>query len=287
VASDMSNSTQCTHITVDQDKTPPIDDPLFLAIKSGDRNEVFNLLNQGRDPNWFNKYPPNTGLPATVRLNGKWVEGGKLEAPLDSPLHIAARLGQHDIAKMLLTRGVDVLRVDGYSSTPLYYVVCNKDKNMALLLLQAGADQEFKKTICRRGVAHTSVLETAIMNKNLDMTRLLLGHGATSKLHPKPKRRAVRGCLHNGLSALYTAVTYSTPAIAKLLLERGARVNAVTWRSETPFHAVVSLNPLGCNAKLHRARIPYRAIRRTLGHCSSYHGGSNKSFLLARFLSIT
>lgn len=140
---------------------------------------------------------------------------------------------------MLLTRGVDVLRVDGYSSTPLYYAVCNKDKNMALLLLRAGADQEFKKTIGRRGVAHTSFLETAIMNKNLDMTRLLLGHGATSKLHPKPKRRAMRGCLHNGQSALHTAVTYSTPAIAKLLLERGARANAVTWRSEAPFHAVV------------------------------------------------
>jgi ankyrin repeat protein len=124
-------------------------------------------------------------------LSGKWVEGGKLEAPLDSPLHIAARLGQHDIAKMLLTRGVGVLRVDGYSSTPLYYAVCKKDKTMALLLLRAGADQEFKKMICRRGVAHTSVLEAAIMKKNLDMTCLLLDHGATSKLHPKPKRRAM------------------------------------------------------------------------------------------------
>lgn len=129
--------------------------------------------------------------------------------------------------------------VDGYSSTPLYYAVCNKDKNMALLPPRAGADQEFKKTTCRRGVAHTSVLEAAIMNKNLDMTRLLLDHGATSKLHPKLKRRAMRGYLHNGLSALHTAVTYSTPAIAKLLLERGARVNTVTWRNETPFHAVV------------------------------------------------
>lgn len=214
-------STQCTHIIVDQDKTPHIDDPLFLAVKSGGRNEVFNLPNQGRDPNWFKKYPLNTGLPATVRLNGKWVEGGKLEAPLDSPLHIAARLGRRGVAEMLLTRCVDVLRVDGYSSTPLYYAVCNKDKNMALLPPRAGADQEFKKTICRRGVAHTSVLEAAIMNKNLDMTRLLLDHGATSKLHPKLKHRAMRGCLHNGLSALHTAVTYSTPAIAKLLLERG------------------------------------------------------------------
>ncbi|OCK99938.1 uncharacterized protein K441DRAFT_163866 [Cenococcum geophilum 1.58] len=108
----MSNSTQCTHIIVDQDKTPHIDDPLFLTIKSGDRNEVFNLPNQGRDPNWFKKYPPNTGLPATVRLNGKWVEGGKLEAPLDSPLPIAARLGRRGVAEMLLTRCVDVLRVD-------------------------------------------------------------------------------------------------------------------------------------------------------------------------------
>jgi hypothetical protein len=56
---------------------------------------------------------------------------------------------------------------------------------IAMLLLQAGAEKEFKQKIRRRGIWHPPVLGEAAKNKNLEMTQLLLNHGATSKLHPK------------------------------------------------------------------------------------------------------
>jgi ankyrin repeat protein len=111
---------------------------------------------------------------------------------------------------------------------------------MAMLLLQAGAEKEFKQKICRRGIWHPPVLGEAVKNKNLEMTQLLLNHGATSKLHPKSKRRGKGGRPRTPGSVLNDCIKDSTPEIAKLLIEHGSNVNAVSAEGNTALYIAAS-----------------------------------------------
>lgn len=95
------------------------DNPLFEAVRRGDKATVEALLAKGADVNAKGEY----GY---------------------TPLHEASR-GQKDIAGLLLAKGADVNAKDNYGKTPLSYgVTQNGNTDLVKLLLAKGADINIK-----------------------------------------------------------------------------------------------------------------------------------------------
>ena len=65
-----------------------------------------------------------------------------------------------------------------------------------------------------------------------DLVRLLFDHGAARQLHQKPRGRGCRLFVFD--SVLHEAVRRSTPDVARLLLVRGANLEAVDNDGNTP-----------------------------------------------------
>lgn len=94
-----------------------------------------------------------------------------------TPLHHAASYGLHRAAKKLLSLGVPIDARDQYNSTPLICAVAQKLPNMALLLLDHGANPNATNSI------GNSALSLAIVNKGfISVVRRLIECGAENNL---------------------------------------------------------------------------------------------------------
>jgi ankyrin len=90
-----------------------------------------------------------------------------------TPLHLAARAGQKDIALMLLDRGVDVNAGEKLLGwTPLFEAVNNNKPGTALFLLSRGAKPNVRD---KRG---RTVLADATDLSYDEIANLLRSHGA-------------------------------------------------------------------------------------------------------------
>jgi uncharacterized protein len=228
--------------------------PLHLAIQAGDAAMTRWLLEHGADV----AKPDRTGEP---------------------PLMIAAHTGDRAVAQALLDHGATVdVRDAAFGQTPLMVAVRDQRLEVAKLLLDGGADANAQTTaaapprfippsespkglskglgIIRAGwpegrgkrfpaAGSKTPLLYAARAGDVDLTRLLLTHGA--------KLEIADG---NGVTPLIEAILNASIfrvnrdgrsdhlAVADVLLDAGANVDAMDWYGETPLWSAVDLRNL-------------------------------------------
>jgi len=90
-------------------------------------------------------------------------------------LSFAASNGHIDVVKLLIDKGANLeLENNTYGLTALLYAVINKDLDMAKLLLQNGANSNVKPKDNLAGPLAQAILDSNMINNNIDMIRLLI-----------------------------------------------------------------------------------------------------------------
>lgn len=162
------------------------------ALASGDLNTIENLLSGGFDPN----------------------------APLHgcTPLYFAMQANRVDAVRMLLAAHADpdgkVCMVSRSSNTPLLFVIDLGNKQLASILIGAGAHIEVK------GDAGPTPLEMAIRHGRMEMIPFLIDHGAN-----------VNALDAEGVNPLTDAASRGYLDAVALLLAHGARLDQPNTRS--------------------------------------------------------
>ena len=161
-------------------------------------------------------------------------------------LHWLVRVDDLDMARLLIRAGADATRADRYGVTPLYLACANGNAEMIRLLLEVGADPN----------AADPTGETALMTAarvgNLDAVTLLLDRGAV----PDAKDPEFQQ------TALMVAVRENRPAVAQLLAQRHADVNARTRTGRTPPWVLPNSVPgFGHGVGIVRGGLPERGSR--------------------------
>jgi ankyrin repeat protein len=166
---------------------------IFQAVRAGDASVVERLL---------------SGDPRLARAT---------DDHLKTPLHWAAEHDYQDVAQLLLDAGADLEATTSWGATPLDWAATMGSAKVADLLLARGA----------KGM---NVVVAASLGK-LDLVRELLDSGAPLALATKEPddhwvadSARVKGDLISHL--FYCACRNGHTAVAALLLERGADVNA-------------------------------------------------------------
>jgi uncharacterized protein len=133
-------------------------------------------------------------------------------------LHWVVRVDDLDTARLLIQAGANVKLTDRYGVTPIYLAASNGNAAMIKLLLDSGADAN---TVDPTG---ETTLMTAAKVGDLESARVLLDGGA--------KVDIADPTFHQ--TALMIAVRDNHPEVVRLLVQRGANVNAQTRTGETP-----------------------------------------------------
>jgi ankyrin repeat protein len=177
-------------------------DPIHDAAMNGDVAALKKLLDD--DPDLVRSPEPTMG-------------------PDSTPLHVAARWGQKEIAEVLLNHKADVNAESRRCGTPLQLAVRGGHKDVAELLLARGA---------------TLDIFAAVGLGRLDDVKRLL--------KDDPKRLSAHD--PGGYTPLHWAAETSQNGAAEILLERGADVAAKARGGLTPLH--YALNDLRLAALL-------------------------------------
>ncbi len=140
-------------------------------------------------------------------------------------LHIAVKIGQKDIAGILIENGIDVDVKNTYTQTPLHLAALHNQCQAAALLIEKGADVNI------RNQQGETALHLAVTAGNTEMAELLIGN----RININSK---------NGLgeTPLHYAVTYGNKKMAELLLVNGANINSKDDQGRPPlFYAIVAM----------------------------------------------
>lgn len=184
-------------------KTINGDTPLFKAICGNHRDVVELLITKGAD----------------VNTKAKWNNEG-------TPLHEAASKGYMDIARVLIANGADVNAMDNDGHTPLHEVFFSGYLNIAELLIAEGAD------VNARDLGSKTPLHKATSGHYLSYaTRLLDAKYAESKTDGQLKEPSMD-------EEHELARTLKIKAV-KLLISKGADVNARDYLGRTPFDGAI------------------------------------------------
>ena len=137
-----------------------------------------------------------------------------------TPLHIAAEEGHKEIAELLIAAGADVNAKDSVGFTPLHEAAWKGHKEVVELLIDNGADVNAKSDWFERTPLHDAVPNIKIpANKEAkEIVELLIAKGADMN--------AKDGVL--GDTILHYAASQGHKEIAKLLIAKGADVNVRT-----------------------------------------------------------
>jgi ankyrin repeat protein len=173
------------------------DHEIFAAVWTGNTIKVRKLL---------------AVRPDLVHLKNK--EGA-------TPLHYAARIGQYEIAKLLISKRADVNARDRATATPLYWASLYGHTGIVRLLLAVKAD------VNSRGTTETPLC-SASSQGHLEIVRVLLAAKADVNLQDV-----------NGITALHKALypdsgEHKYVNIVRLLLHAGADTNVYDNSGETP-----------------------------------------------------
>jgi ankyrin repeat protein len=133
-------------------------------------------------------------------------------------LHWLVRVDDFENARRLVRAGADASKPNRYGVTPMQLACANGNAEMIALLLEAGADPN---VVDKQG-------ETALMSAarvgSVDSVKTLLDHGAKIDTRDPVFQQ----------TTVMIAVRENHPAVVKLLIERGAQVNAQTRTGDAP-----------------------------------------------------
>ncbi|MGD8569498.1 MAG: ankyrin repeat domain-containing protein [Gammaproteobacteria bacterium] len=188
---------------------------LMNAARNGDSEAVSRMLDLG------------------ANINEKTTKG-------KTALMLAAAGGYTDTVKLLVERGADVKTRDNYDTTALIAAATSGHPDAAVILLKHGADPTFKDTSGGSALSNATFFghtETVIamldnmpelppdVGNELLMLAAGLGHQqiatALLKKGVSPNATGIKQ-----RSALMAAVAFDKVELVKLLLERGADINA-------------------------------------------------------------
>ena len=129
------------HPRLRDQRLPSGESPLMAALYRGHRNVVSALAESGAEIDVF----AAAATGNVVALRGALKEPGAVNAyAYDgwTPLHLAAFFGQLEAARVLLDAGADLqaLSRNSLTNTPLHAATAGKHEDIALLLVERGAD---------------------------------------------------------------------------------------------------------------------------------------------------
>jgi hypothetical protein len=169
--------------------------PLMFAAQQGDLTKVDELLDRGGDVNEQNKKGRAT------------------------PLIFAASAGKADVVKLLLKRGANPNLCSWENVCPIWWAVYSKSFDAIKTLIDVGANVNVNPGV---NALEFPTLHLAVGSGRSDIVTLLLDSGiATEYTNFLAKNTALAHAVKDGHAA-----------IARILIERGADLGAVT---EVPF----------------------------------------------------
>jgi cytohesin len=151
----------------------------------------------------------------------------------DTALHVAARLGYTDMARVLLDNGVDPNITDERSRTPLHVAVSEGHRDIAQLLLGAGAD------VGARDRPGNTPLHDAAASGNIGTIEVLLAAGAD--INARDDR---------GRTPLHEAARKGRTEAAAYLIQAGAQANLIDSLGQTPLDTAQAARQWGVAAIL-------------------------------------
>ena len=153
-------------------------------------------------------------LEAGVEINAPNADG-------DTPLHLAAWVGDPSVAALLLEAGADPRARNDWGATPLHRAAGNRSLDIITMLLDAGAELD-----ARDSGGNTPLLRALDVPSGNDLTiAALLDAGADVNAR-------------NGLgAAIHEAARWRDEALVRRMLEMGADPNAEGRNGERPLHA--------------------------------------------------
>jgi ankyrin repeat protein len=217
---------------------PALATDLVDAVRAGNVGRVVQLLDSGADPN--KRSPYNGPLHEAARLGSAEITTILIRAGADvelpgfggvHPLHSAALAGQAKVVPILLKSGAQVDSLDNIGRTPLLSFASGDigDVDTLKTLLDGGANPNLLD-----GPTPFHPLDYAAMNGRADVADLLIAYGANID---------AKDNLY-GETPLHLAIFANTEipvihlAVARLLIDRGADVNAKDKYGQTPMDYV-------------------------------------------------
>ena len=143
----------------------------------------------------------------------------------ETPLHVSARWGHVETARVLLKHGADTEARDNRVLSPLGCVALSGHAELAQVLLEHGADANAQDSF------RCTPLYLASGLGKLAVARVLLSHGADVTAQCKDNQTS----LHQA----------EGEEVARLLLKHGADGNALDVKNRTPLHSVSGLGGVG------------------------------------------
>ncbi|KAJ5094661.1 hypothetical protein N7456_010522 [Penicillium angulare] len=207
--------------------------PLNIASKKGHLEIVRILLHNGAHVSLETSTHNNMTPLYSACLHGHFEvvqslidEGANVSTSTlsqETPLTIASKYGETEIVRLLLANGAEINHSTDFRETPLYRAIYEDRIDSMRLLLQNGADVHIRN-ICGRLPLHTSVRRGSV-----ESSELLFQFG-----DPDIEARD-----RSGRTALFTAAEIGNLDQLKLLLAKGALINAKDTYGATPFMAAV------------------------------------------------
>lgn len=183
-------------------------DPMLEAAQACDTEKIHNLLEQGFDVNGNNEL--------FLELPSGEAKYYKEAVDAFPPINLAVENNCIDVVTLLLDAGADI-NIMGFDGTPLHRAIIDNNYGIVELLLKRGADPNIS-VIYWGTPLHTAFLSD---KTDLKLIRLLFDYGADPNSIDGRNERP-----------LGYAVSHENPESIKLLLEKGADINAYTrWGS--------------------------------------------------------
>lgn len=212
----------------------------LLAAQKGDIAAMTQLLERGADINARNKGGEtalriacmNNDLPAARFLIDKGADVNMSDIHGKSPLSRAAGQGFNVLLKLLLdTRGIDVDAQKIDGDTALRLAVMNNQVESTRLLLEAGANPNIQN-----GQGNTPLIR-AVAQGYTEITKLLLEHGANPHIRNNSLWTAADFARNNRQHTTLKLVTdFIGAQEAKRLLPAPAALEAAASTSDTEEH---------------------------------------------------
>ena len=150
-----------------------------------------------------------------------------------SPLHVATKSKQGEVAELLVSYGADLNPRDEAGNTPIFYAAVNRDLEMVKLLLSNKANVKDSP----------QVLNTAVQQNRRDIVEVLLRHGADVNASTKYGVTALHYTVLDKNGTVSRSFLDKDPdtkgEIVRLLLSGGANVNARAQNGIMTLHAAV------------------------------------------------